>query len=128
MVKPTAPTGRPARRRVAWVALLALLLNLTMPGQAIRALPAADLFASVICHANGAPQQQDGQGQESPCKGTCPFCLVLAGEALPALVSEAVALPRPMARATPAPRGPSGAAALPAQIRPPAARGPPRLT
>lgn len=128
MVKPTASTGRPARRRVAWVALLALLLNLTMPGQAISAMPAADLFASAMCHADGTPQQQDGQGQESPCKGTCPLCLVLAGEALPVLIAEAVVLPRPMAHASASPRGPPGVAALPAQVRPPAARGPPRLT
>ncbi len=129
MVKPKAATRRPARRRVAWVALLALLLNLTLPGQALRAMPPADLFASVICHAAGAPQQQeDGQGQESPCQGTCPFCLVLAEEALPALATEAVVLPRPSMLASASPRGPPGAAALPAQIRPPAARGPPRLT
>ena len=121
---------RPARRRVAWVALLALLLNLTMPSQALRAMPPADLFASVICHAAGAPEQgqQDGQGQESPCQGTCPFCLVLAGDDAPVLLGEAVVLPRPLAHGLASPRGPPTVAALPAEIRPPAARGPPTLT
>ena len=121
---------RPTRRRAAWVALLALLLNLTMPGQALRAMPPADLFASVICHAAGTPEQgqQDGQGQESPCQGTCPFCLVLAGDVAPVLLGEAVVLPRPALLATASPRGPPAVAALPAEIRPPAARGPPHLT
>ncbi len=115
------------RRRVAWLAMLALLLNVTMPSLAIRAMPPADMFASALCHAGGQAQQPDGPGQEGPSKGTCPLCMLFAGQVLAALPAEGVALPRPMARVIASPRGPPAAAALPAQIRPPAARGPPIL-
>ncbi len=127
----TAPAalGGLARRRVAWVALLALLFNVTIPTLALRAMPPADMFAAALCHApGGAPQQQqDDQGQQSPGKGTCPLCMVFAGQALAVLPSVPVVLPRPVAYTLATPRGPPVVAALPAESRPPGARGPPFL-
>jgi hypothetical protein len=128
MVPAQASAAHPARRRTAWLALLALLLNITLPTLAIRALPPADLFAGVICHAAGQPAQQDEQpGQQAPTKGTCPLCILFAGQAVAVLPAEGITLPRPMARAMAMPRAPPSASALPAQTSPPAARGPPIL-
>ncbi len=117
---------------VAWLALLALVLNLTMPARALSALPPADIFATALCHAPGSdavPGQQEQQAppQQAPC-ATCPLCVVLGITALPVLPEVGVTLPLPRSTSLAQPRAPPAAAALPAQARPPGARGPPHLT
>jgi hypothetical protein len=106
--------------------MLALLLNIAFPSLALRSLPPADLFAGALCHA-GTTQPQDEPARKAPGQATCPFCALLAAPAMPVLPAEAAALPLPGAIGGLIPRGPPALAALPAEIRPPAARAPPIL-
>jgi hypothetical protein len=125
--KAAALQGLGMRRRVAWLAVLALLLNIAFPSLALRSLPPADLFAGALCHA-GTTQPQDEPADKAPSQATsCPFCTLLAAPAMPVLPAEAAALPLPGAIGGLIPRGPPALAALPAEIRPPAARAPPIL-
>lgn len=119
-----AGKGR-GRRGIAWLALLALVLNLAVPGLALRAAPVGALLAGAICHAPGGERAPDQAPEQAPL--ACPFCAVLAHPGLPALPATSPALPLPRLALRHPPRAPPAAAVLAGMVLPPGARGPPGL-
>lgn len=87
---------RQVRRLGAWVALMALLLQVLMPAMQAWAAPPADLTFPPACVAHGDPAGSANGGDPAPARPftDCALCLVHCA-AVPVLATDASVVPQP---------------------------------